>query len=400
MAARLLPQGKITLEMLRSLIESEIAEGQTIEFKRLIDITDANSKKKLSAEIASFANASGGDIVFGIDEKEGKASKLMPLPRFDPDKTELQLRQIFDSNIEPPVPGLQFCPVEVARKKFVLVLRIPRSWARPHALLGEFPQFMVRDGNRRRAFTPRELRETFGLSASIAERMKQFRADRIRSLVNDDTPVGLSSRRLFVLHVMPQSAFDTPQYVDLSFLMKNNTLIWPMRDTGFSKKLNFDGVLSYFPGDHLPLKTKAVRSYVQVFRDGCLEAVTTEIFQDDVEGLPKVIFHSYEALVEKALHNHLSLLRELEIDPPIFVSLAFIGGRDYSLFLPGQFGLEKCSSPIGRDVLIIPETPIYEYSSTYYDVLKEPFDRVWQTCGQLGSINYKDGKWSGGPRPS
>jgi hypothetical protein len=299
------------------------------------------------------------------------------------------------------VPGLQFCPVEVGRKQFVLVLRIPRSWARPHALLGEVPQFLVRDGNRRRAFTLRELREVFGLSASIAARMKQFRAERIASLATDNTPVPLSSRTLFVLHVMPQSAFDTPQSTDLCFLMKNNTLIWPMHDTGFSKKLNFDGVLSYFPGDHLPLKTQAVGSYVQVFRDGCLEAVTTEIFQDDVvEGLPKVIFHSYEALVEKALYNHLSLLWELEIDPPIFVSLAFIGGKDYSLLLPGQFGQEKSSSPIGRDVLIIPETPIYEYSSTYYDVLKESFDRVWQTCGQLGSINYKDGKWSGALRPS
>lgn len=161
MADRLLPQGKISVDMLRSLIESEIAEGQTIEFKQLIDVTDANAKKKLSAEIASFANASGGDIVFGIDEKEGKASTLIPLVEFDPDKTELQLRQIFDSNIEPPVPGLQFCPVEVGPNKFALVLRIPRSWARPHALLGEFPQFMVRDENRRRAFTLRELREAF-----------------------------------------------------------------------------------------------------------------------------------------------------------------------------------------------------------------------------------------------
>jgi hypothetical protein len=401
MVARLLPQGTITVDMLRSLIESRIAEGQTIEFKRLIDITDANSKKKLSAEIASFANASGGDIVFGIDEREGKASKLIALRGFDPDKIELQLRQILNSNIEPPVPGLHFCPVEVGRKKFALVLRIPRSWARPHALLGEFPQFMLRDGNRRRAFTVRELREAFGLSASIAERMKQFRAERIASLATDNTPAPLSRHTLFVLHVMPQSAFDTPQSIDVSFLMKNNTLISPMgHDTGLSKKLNFDGVLSYFPGDHLPVQTKAVRSYVQVFRDGCVEAVTTEIFRDDVEAEPKVIFYSYERDVEKAVYNHLNLLRDLEIEPPIFVSMAFIGAKDYSLLLPTQFGLEKSSSPIGRDVLIIPETPIYEYSSTYYDALKESFDRVWQTCGQLGSINYKDGKWSGEPRPS
>jgi Schlafen, AlbA_2 len=394
MAARLLPQGEITVDMLRTLIKSEIAEGQTIEFKRLIDITDENAKKKLSAEIASFANASGGDIVFGIDEKEGRASKLIPLPAFDPDKTELQLRQIFNSNIEPPVPGLQFCSVEVGPKKFALVLRIPRSWSRPHALVGEFPQFPVRDGNRRRTFTLRELREAFGLSASIAARMKEFRAERIASLVNDNAPAPLSSRTLFVLHVMPQSAFDTPQSVDLSFLMKDDTLIWAMRDTGPSKKLNFDGVLSYFPGDHLPVQSKAVRAYVQVFRDGCVEAVTTEIFHDDeVEQQPKIIFSSYEESVEKALRNHLNLLQKLEIDPPIFVSLAFIGAKDYSLLLPGKYGLDKSSSPIGRDVLIVPETPIYEYSSTYYDVLKESFDRVCQTCGELNSINYKDGKW-------
>jgi hypothetical protein len=336
--------------------------------------------------------------VFGIDAKEGKASKLTPLPGFDSDKTELQLRQIFNSNIEPPVPGLQFCPVDVGDKKFALVLRIPRSWTRPHALLDEFPQFSVRDGNRRRPFTLRALREAFGLSASIGARLKQFRAERIAALATDNAPVPLSSRTLFVLHVMPQSAFDTPQSIDLSLLMKNDALIWPMHDTGFSKKLNFDGVLSYWPGDHLQSQTKPCRSYVQVFRDGCMEAVTIEIF-DASEG-QKLFYPTYEGYVEKALNLHLSLLEKLGIDPPIFVSITLIGAQDYSLAMVDQFGLAKSSSPIGRDVLIIPETPIYEYSSTYYDVFKESFDRVWQTCGQLGSINYKDGKWSGGPRPS
>jgi hypothetical protein len=322
------------------------------------------------------------------------------LPGFDPDKTELQLRQIFGSNIEPPVPGLQFCPVEVGPKEFALVLRIPRSWDRPHALSGEPHQFFIRDGNRRRAFTLRELREAFGLSASIAARMKEFRAERIASLATDNTPAPLSRGTLFVLHVMPQSAFDAPQSVDISFLMKGSAVIWAMRDTSLSKKLNFDGVISYFPADHLQHQTKAVRSYTQVFRDGCVEAVTTEIFREsDVEGTPKIIYSTYEEDVEKALSNHLNLLRELEIEPPIFVSMAFIGAEDYSLLVPTKFGWEKSSSPIGRDVLIIPETPIYEYSPPYYDVLKEPFDRVCQTCGELDSTNYKDGKWSGGPRP-
>ena len=39
MATRLLPQGKIKVDMLRTLITSEIAEGQLIEFKREIDVS-------------------------------------------------------------------------------------------------------------------------------------------------------------------------------------------------------------------------------------------------------------------------------------------------------------------------------------------------------------------------
>ncbi len=97
----------------------------------------------------------------------------------------------------------------------------------------------------------RELRDAFGVSASIPQRMKQFRAERIASLVADEAPAWLVSRTLMVLHVMPQSAFDTPQSVDLSYVLKNEAFIWPMRATGLSRKINFDGVLSFFPGIHL-----------------------------------------------------------------------------------------------------------------------------------------------------
>ena len=85
-------------------------------------LADTKAKKNLSAEVVSFANASGGDIVFGMDEKDGMASELAALPKFDADRTELQLRQIFNSNIEPPVPGLHFCAVEIQSAEFALVL--------------------------------------------------------------------------------------------------------------------------------------------------------------------------------------------------------------------------------------------------------------------------------------
>src|ERR1700675_2093926 len=150
MTARVLPQGEIKVEALRSLITSEIPEGQTIDYKSTINISNDKAKKNLCAEVASFANASGGDIVFGMIETSGKATALEPLPNFDADHVEQRLRQIFDAYVEPAVPGLRFCPVKIASGHSALVLRVPQSWSRPHALLGEIPQFPVRDGNRKR----------------------------------------------------------------------------------------------------------------------------------------------------------------------------------------------------------------------------------------------------------
>jgi hypothetical protein len=130
-----------------------------------------------------------------------------------------------------------------------------------------------------------------------------------------------------------------------------------------------------------------------VFRDGCIEAVTTEIFQ--MFNGQKLFYHDYEAKVEEALYRHLALLQGLGIEPPIFASLAFIGAEDYSIALFDAFNRITPSAPIGREVLIVPEASVYAYADTYHDVLREPFNRIWQTCGQLGSINYTNGQWSG-----
>jgi len=42
---RLLPQDEIKADTLRSLITSKIVEGQVIDFKRAIDVSDTKAKK-------------------------------------------------------------------------------------------------------------------------------------------------------------------------------------------------------------------------------------------------------------------------------------------------------------------------------------------------------------------
>jgi predicted HTH transcriptional regulator len=53
-------------EDLNALVTNGISEGRTIDYKEQLDISQDAEKKELLADIMSFANASGGDLVFGI----------------------------------------------------------------------------------------------------------------------------------------------------------------------------------------------------------------------------------------------------------------------------------------------------------------------------------------------
>jgi hypothetical protein len=55
MTARVLPQGEIRVEALRSLITSGIPDRHGIEYKSTINVGDDKAKKNLSAEVASSA---------------------------------------------------------------------------------------------------------------------------------------------------------------------------------------------------------------------------------------------------------------------------------------------------------------------------------------------------------
>jgi len=388
MPGRIIGRKPITKEVLEELIRSGIPEGDTLDYKRAINLEKPQARIELCADAASFANASGGDIIFGMDEDgNAKAKELVALSDFARDSTERQLRQIFNAHVDPPIPGLSFEEVELSPGAFVLVLRIPRSWNRPHTVLGNPPSFPRRDGSHKRNMKVRELREAFGLSESIAERMKQFRAERIAALVAGNVPTALEANALVVVHLLPVRAFDGPLLLDVRDVITKDALLWPIQGRGVTKKINFDGVLTYSPS------FGPSESYVQVFRNGCVEAVNATILPREAEGM--IFSTSYEPLVESGLRKYLSFLLGEGVEPPIFIAISLLNARGYDFRIPDRFGeYETPQSGIDRDVLIIPETRIDSYADTYYDVLKEPFDRIWQATGRIGSINYTDGKWN------
>jgi len=388
MASRVIRESPILKETLEALIASAIPEGQSLEYKRAINVETAKAKSEFCADVAAFANASGGEIIFGMDEDgDGKAKALKPLADFAQDQTERQLRQILNAHVDPAIPGLIFEVVELSSGNPILVLRIPRSWNRPHCVIGDTPAFPIREGASKHNLKVRELREAFVLAESVSDRMKRFRSARVALLATGDGPATLAAKSLVVLHVMPMQAFDRPMSLEIRSAMCKDALLRPINTHGLTMKINFDGVLTYSPGFGGP-----VQSYVQLFREGCIEAVSANILSRGEDR--KFLYSEYEQLVEAALRNYMSFLQSEGIEPPIFAALSLVNAKGYAIPVPDVVGeMDPGNAAIEDDVLVIPETQIDSYGETYYASLREPFDRIWQACGRIGSLNYKDGLW-------
>ena len=106
---------EITKKDLLQLVENSIIEGKTIEFKQELKQSTDGDKRELLADVSSFANAGGGDLIYGIAANEGVASEVRGLDAFNEDQDVLRLESILRDGIEPRIQGLQIHVVKAHR---------------------------------------------------------------------------------------------------------------------------------------------------------------------------------------------------------------------------------------------------------------------------------------------
>ena len=134
-------------------------------------------------------------------------------------------------------------------------------------------------------------------------------------------------------------------------------------------------------------------SYLQVFRNGIIEAVDGCMTQNSrqVGSFPA----SYvEAKLIAALRRIFALQQELGVMPPLLVMLTLVGVAGLNIDRNDIYFLSQ-SSPIDRDVLMIPETLVEVYPDMADGVFRPIFDVVWNAAGYSACPNYNDnGVWT------
>lgn len=99
------PLDSITEQDLLALISNQIREDKRIEFKAVIPGNSDRQRKEFLADVSSFANASGGDLIFGMEALGGVASRLVGLELASLDADILRLESILQDGLDPRIPN-------------------------------------------------------------------------------------------------------------------------------------------------------------------------------------------------------------------------------------------------------------------------------------------------------
>jgi hypothetical protein len=380
---------------LERLVSDQAQEGPHLDLKRDLPTNwDNSAKNEFVADVSAFANAGGGDLVYGIEEDgDARASALVPQV-VNQDQQVLRMQDLLLHSVEPRIPGTQVRAVEVSSggtDGHAIIVRVPQSWAGPHRVKTN-QHFYLREGARKRQLDVPELRGLFLRSESQAQRVRDFRTERIsRILTGDGTPTLLPGA-ILVMHLVPSEAALGLMRVDpLHYLPAagTTTRYLPVleRNAGGSPRVNLDGALFLRHSSN----PAGVPGYSLLFRNGFFE--TTQIFdapnRDYEDGRINLPSRAYEEACIRLVDRVRAELRHLGVGTEMTVMLTLLHANRLRVGLPPMHFGAQDDGLFDRQHVLLPDVLLSSDVASEL-ALKPVFDLMMQACGLPGSLNYDE----------
>jgi hypothetical protein len=384
-----IPFDSVSEEHFQRLVQDKEQEGKTVEFKQQLPGNADADKKEFLADFTSFSNTAGGDLIYGIRESKGIAEDVLGLTG-DLDAELTRLENIIRTGIQPRVTRYSTKLLPLANGNRLLIFRIPRSWALPHRVtLGGHDKFYGRNSTGKYALDVPELRSLFLLSETTAERIRNFRAERVSLVLSGQTPMPLAPGPTMLLHAVPFDAFTGGRIFDVSRIYGQNfQALRPLSiSRGYSDRHNFDGIVTY---SYIDEKTPPP-SYLQLFRTGIIESADTRKVGTHGETQIWIPGQSWEDDLLQAMHQYIEIQTNIGVTSPIVFMLSLLNVKGAKMF-GAPAGINDAELMVDRDHLLAPEVVAEDPTVDLGQLMKPVFDVIWNACGHAGSTGYdKDG---------
>jgi Putative DNA-binding domain len=381
------PLDQVTEQDLQGLVDQKTSESRTLDYKLCLP----ENPDELRYDASSFANAAGGILIYGIEERRnpngehtGEPEKIVPLT-IAPDTAKQRIEQILQANIDPRLPVIKMVFVPVKAGGSVCLLRIPKSWLGLHLVkINNSYRFYSRNSSGRYVLDASEIKMGFETADQGYERLKRFRYERIGRIIANQGSIGLQEAPTLVLHILPiSSAFSNDEWDIVA--VRDDRKFKPMRASNYTHDFNFDGVVKFSVGND-------PHSYAQFFHNGSIESVTTAIGRDKM-----IASNLVERTVVDSAKDYVQFLRDIEVPEPLLigVSLLHVKGHMWSLGGVNVWGRDPA---VFKDAtLVCPEVVIDSYEGDIRRSLRMALNRISNAADLPGSPSYDDtGNWIGG----
>ncbi len=220
---------EVTAENIAALVNEKVTERRTLEYKEKLPGGSDQDKREFLADVCSFANLGGGDILFGIRDERDSDGKPTGIPESvvglaglnlsaERDRLESSIR----TGIQPRIPNILTAEIQMAQCGSVLLLRIAQSWIKPHMVTFKgTSRFYSRHSTGKYQLDVQEIGQAFAEQRSMGERMREWRTERLVKILSEEGPVQVEGPSRFLLHFVPVSALAGQRSVGL----------WPVPNT-------------------------------------------------------------------------------------------------------------------------------------------------------------------------
>lgn len=368
------------------LITDQVPESRDLEYKRELPGDSLDSKKEFLADVSSFANAAGGYILFGIDDRRDQNGHATGLPAsasglksLNTQSDQQRLENMIQTGIEPRIEGIRFKWIPGFSKGPLLTMRVPQSWQPPHAVVLGRPslRFYSRNSTGKHPLGLEEIRALYVQSERLPEQIRTFHASRLGKIVADQAPVPMVDGPLLVLHVVSVDAmrrrttFTMAQLEDCA----EQERLTPYGGSGVFRGV--DGLTKCFPWN-----SDRQHKYIHLFRDASVESVSALPVSDQGSKIGGIYLQSE---ISKALPAYISYQGVLGLPPPFAVFVTLVRASALTIisgdrFEDGRFFDGKLHA-IGREIVAFPEFLVEALSQDLRPLLMPIFDMIWQSSG-------------------
>lgn len=192
------------------------AEDEHLDYKKTfaIDAVDKSQKQheieEFRNDVCSFANSSGGYLIFGIDEKKGIPFELVgiTIKGDNRDTFERNIKNYLQS-ILPQVPHFQLHFLQLPNNRYIIIMLIHNDYFAPYIHLSEQKNYKIykRVGNSKSCVGYQELKRMFTQSMTLEKEIERYRKERIDLFY--DKEAAYHKERFMLLHLIPETFLDS-----------------------------------------------------------------------------------------------------------------------------------------------------------------------------------------------